>query len=99
MIKLKDKMNYQRLSIAANKVIQAIDENRFPYISENSKQSIRNQMIFIKNNADNKTDPRDFLNGNQFTYGVISSKEFASPGEMDVKVLIDNVSKIFDEER
>lgn len=89
-------MNYQDLSTAANKVITEIDRNKLRFISENTKESIKNQMIFIKSYADQKIDPRSQLNGSKFTYGIISSREFASPEELEVKELIDNVSRIFD---
>lgn len=89
-------MNYLDLSIAANKVITEIDGNKLRFISETTKESIKNQMIFIKSHADQKIDPRSKLNGSKFTYGIISSREFSSPEELEVKELIDNVSRIFD---
>lgn len=91
-------MNYQKLSVAARNVIIEIDGDKLTYISENTKQSIKNQMIYIKKYADQNIDPRSQLNGNTFTYGIILSREFASPDELKVKLLIDDVSKIFDEE-
>lgn len=89
-------MNYQKLSAAASKVIMEIESDKLSYTSDGTKQSIKNQMIFIKKYADQNIDPRTKLDGNQFTYGIISSREFSSPDELEIKALIDDVSKILD---
>ena len=89
-------MDYQKLSAAVNKVITEIEGDKLSYISESTKQSIKNQMVFIKKYADQNIDPKAQLDGNQFTYGIISSREFSSPDELEVKALIDDVSKILD---
>jgi hypothetical protein len=89
-------MNYQELSTAANNVIAEIDGNKLRFINKKTKESIKSQMTFIKSHADQKIDPRSQLNGSKFTYGIISFREFSSPEELEVKELLDNVSRIFD---
>lgn len=92
-------MNYKKLSLAAGEVIKEIEGSKLRFISEGAKESIKNQMIFIKEYADKAIDPRTQLNGNKFTYGIISSREFSSPEELEVKAMIDEVSRIFDKEK
>ena len=92
-------MDYQKLSAAANKVTIEIESDELSHISENTKQSIKNQMILIEKYAGKNIHPRTQLNGNQFTYGIILSRELSSPDELKVKSLIDDVSKIFDAEK
>jgi hypothetical protein len=89
-------MNFKELSAAAQNVIAEIDSSKLRFISEVTKQSIKNQMIFVCEFADRGIDPRTQLDGRQLTYGIISSREFASPEELEVKKLIDRVSGIFD---
>lgn len=89
-------MNYQKLSTAAHKVIMELESDKLSCTIDGTKQSIKNQMIFIKKYADQNIDPRIKLDGNQFTYGIISSREFSSPDELEIKALIDDVSKMLE---
>ncbi|WP_372626921.1 immunity protein Tsi6 family protein [Arsukibacterium sp.] len=88
-------MNYDALKLAANSVIIAIDNNAPRHTSAHVLTSIRNQMVFIRDNAAAGRDPATELSsGSKFTYAVLASRELASPDEMLLQDLIDNVTKI-----
>lgn len=89
-------MDFKKLAFAADKAIEAIESDLLKYISEGSILSIKNQMWFIQSSAREEIDPRSLLNGRQFTYSLIASREFSSPDELNVKSLLDEVSTILD---
>jgi hypothetical protein len=56
-------------------------------------------MQFIRDHAAAGNNPANKLPlGRAFTYGILSSREFVSPEEMILKGLIDEVSRITDDE-
>lgn len=57
--------------------------------------SVNSQMEFIERKAKNGENPVKCLNRNEeFTYGIISSRELSSPDEMKVKEKLNKVSEI-----
>lgn len=92
-------MDYKALFAAANDVIHAIDAQPPQYASKNVLTSIKNQMLFIRDHAAVGNDPaKELPSGKAFNYGILSSREFASPEEMILKDLIDEVSRITGDE-
>jgi|GEM_PF-2477184 len=88
-------MDYKALCTAAEKVIVAIDMQPPQYASAGVLASIKNQMVFIRDNAAiGKNPSKELTSGKKFTYGILSSREFASPDELVLKELIDAVSRI-----
>jgi hypothetical protein len=88
-------MDYQALSNAATNVIVAIETNPLGSVSTDTLESIKNQMIFIRDNADNKKNPSAELTpGQKFTYAIIASRELASPSELKLNDLISEVTRI-----
>ncbi|MAD76601.1 MAG: hypothetical protein CML20_17740 [Rheinheimera sp.] len=88
-------MDYQALLVAANDVIACIDNNAPRHTSAHVLTSIRNQMVFIRDNAAAGRNPATELSsGSKFTYAVLASRELASPDEMVLQDLIDNVTKL-----
>lgn len=88
-------MDYDALCTAAEKVITAIDTQPPQYASKNILTSIKNQMVFIRDNAAvGKNPSKELASGTTFTYSIISSRELASPDELVLKGLIDDVTII-----
>ncbi|UUA72875.1 MULTISPECIES: hypothetical protein [unclassified Cellvibrio] len=88
-------MEYNTLRIAAQKVIDAIDTTPPQYTSKNILTSIKNQMIFIRDNAAAGKNPsKELASDTTFTYSILSSRELASPDELVLKELIDDVTRI-----
>ena len=57
--------------------------------------AIRNQMVFIRDNAAAGKNPSaELSSGAKFTYAVLASRELASPEEMVLQDLINDVTKI-----
>jgi hypothetical protein len=88
-------MDYQSLSNAATNVIVAIETNPLESVSVDALESIKRQMIFIRDNADNKRNPSDeLMPGQKFTYAIIASRELSSPSELKLNNLISEVTRI-----
>ncbi|HSC68631.1 MAG TPA: immunity protein Tsi6 family protein [Cellvibrio sp.] len=88
-------MHYKTLCAAANKVILAIDTQAPRYASADVLASIKNQMVFIRDNAlVGKNPSAELAVGTKFTYGILASRELASPDEILLKDLIDEVTRI-----
>ena len=88
-------MNYNALMMAANKVIAAIDAAALEHASVNVFTSIKNQMLFIRDNAAAGKNPLTVLPPNtKFTYAVLASRELASPDELMLQAQIDKVTEI-----
>lgn len=88
-------MNYKKLllhtELALNELTQFINK----YGSSQTLESIKKQLIFMKNNANQEKNPLLELNENQtFTYVILASREFSSPEELKVKDSIDEVTRI-----
>ncbi|MDF3013854.1 MAG: hypothetical protein K0Q78_2058 [Cellvibrio sp.] len=88
-------MDYKALSTAANKAIIAIDTQRPQYTSADILTSIKNQMVFIRDNAAAGKNPsKELTSGTKFTYAILASRELASPDELVLKDSIDEVTRI-----
>lgn len=90
-------MNYIDLENAAQVTIQKIDNYVKRNGSSNSLDSIRNQMVFIRDSAKKNKHPVTMLkDDNKFTYSIIASRELASPEELELYDYIVEVSRIMD---
>ncbi|SNY58967.1 hypothetical protein SAMN06297280_3530 [Arsukibacterium tuosuense] len=88
-------MDYKALQAAASDVIAFIDNNAPKHTSADVLTSIKNQMVFIRDNAAAGKNPSTELSsGAKFTYAVLASRELASPEEMALQDLIDKVTSI-----
>lgn len=88
-------MDYKALSRAASNVINAIETNPPETVSTDALESIKSQMIFIRDNADNGKNPSaELMSGNKFTYAIIASRELTSPDELGLGDLISEVTRI-----
>ncbi|HEX5794169.1 MAG TPA: hypothetical protein VFY01_12900 [Rheinheimera sp.] len=86
-------MDYKALYNAANNVVVAIDSQPLRYTSADVISSIKHQMIFIRDNAAAGKNPSNELPaGTKFTYAILASRELASPDELALQVLIDEVT-------
>jgi hypothetical protein len=88
-------MNYKKLllstELALNKLTQFISKDG----SSQALESIKIQLIFIRDSAIQKKNPFLELSENQkFTYVILASREFSSPEELIVKDSIDDVTRI-----
>lgn len=58
-------------------------------------ESIKHQLQFIQQKAEEGKDPVDELrDGKKFTFGILASREFSSPEELVVQEKIDSVTEI-----
>jgi len=88
-------MNHTLLSKCANTAIEQIQEFMQEEGTNNTLESIKQQMIFIRDNSQVGKNPiHELGNDREFTYGILSSREFASPKELELKELINNVSNL-----
>lgn len=88
-------MDFKILFAAANDVVQAIDNQPPSYTSADVLASIRNQMIFIRDNAVLNKNPSSELPPNtKFTFAILASRELASPDELLLQAKIDKVTHI-----
>ncbi|GGB22203.1 immunity protein Tsi6 family protein [Agarivorans gilvus] len=86
-------MNYKKLSEAANKALDEFSKRNVSTIDTVIYDSIIEQMRFINSEASLGHDPRKSLpDGKTFTYGIISSRAFASPDELQLKRLLEDVT-------
>ncbi len=91
-------MDFKKLNDRANVAINELDKFIDYYGPSDQIDSIKQQMIFIRDNAASGKDPSIEL-GNEvkFTYAIIASREFASPEELELKEYLDEVSLLLDE--
>lgn len=89
-------MNYIDLAKTAREAIRAIDDFIEVNGSTSVLDSIRTQMIFVEKNAESGVDPVLALDGKEFTYSILASRELCSPDELEIKKRLDAVSLIFD---
>lgn len=88
-------MDYQALQVAANDVVLFIDNQAPKYTSAEVLASIKNQMVFIRDKAAAGEHPStELASGTKFTYGILASRELASPDELVLQALIEKVTKI-----
>lgn len=92
-----NKMGFNELSKKASDAIDElnifIDEDG----SNNVLESIKQQMIFIRDKADEEKNPLNELGvDKKFTYGILASREFASPRELELQEYIYSVSREMD---
>ncbi len=91
-------MDYGLLAKCADAVIEEIillvkDEG-----STEALQSIKQQMLFIRDSAlEGKTPSIELGADKKFTYAILASRELASPKELLVKKSINKVSRILDD--
>ena len=91
-------MNFIKLKESAIVAIKKIDEFGIKNGESDQLESIKQQMIFIRDNAINGKDPSlELGDDRKFTYAIIASREFASPEELDLKEYIDEVSSLLDD--
>jgi len=86
-------MSYKNLTMAAEEVLMELSL----FINKNGSNpqldSIRNQMLFIKKHSEKNINPVKMLDlDREFTYGIISSREFSSGEEMRIKEKLNDVS-------
>ncbi|HSC68630.1 MAG TPA: immunity protein Tsi6 family protein [Cellvibrio sp.] len=87
-------MNFMKLEQAALLAIDKFLNQNLININEPSIQSILAQLNFIASCAKEGKNPRNSLpDGQAFTYGIISSREFASPEELELKKYLTAVDK------
>jgi len=92
-------MEYSKLAIQTNKTINYLTKFMKNNRDDASLESIINQMIFIRDNAQKNINPTFALSdGRKFTYAILASRELSSPDELKLKEEIDKVSKLLDEE-
>jgi len=90
-------MNLDDLKITADKAIEKINEFVDKNGSTNPINSIKNQMLFIRNSASEGKHPVSVLdNDEKFTYSIIASRELASPEELELYDYITEVSRVMD---
>lgn len=88
-------MDLKALQKAANMVIAAIDTAPPKHASVNVFTSIKNQMLFIRDNAAAGKNPATELPPNtKFTYAVLASRELTSPDELMLQAQIYKVTEI-----
>ncbi len=79
-------MNFSKVEQAALQAIDKFTNQKVIDINQPSIQSIMAQLNFIASCAKQGKNPRHSLpEGKVFTYGIISSREFASPEELELK--------------
>lgn len=88
-------MDYKALFAAAEDVVQTIENQPPRYASADVLASIKNQMIFIRDNATLSKNPSEELPpSTKFTYAVLASRELASPDELLLQAKIDKVTHL-----
>ena len=79
-------MNFSKVEQAALQAIDKFTNQKVIDINQPSIQSIMAQLNFIASCAKQGKNPRHSLpEGKVFTYGIVSSREFASPEELELK--------------
>ena len=78
-------MNISRVEESALKAIEKFLNQNVMDINEPFMQSILAQLNFIADCAKEGKNPRKSLSeGKTFTYGILASREFASPEELEL---------------
>lgn len=79
-------MNLLKVEQAALRAIEKFLNQNIVDVKEPPIQSILTQLEFIAHCASQGQNPRNSLpEGRSFTYGIISSREFSSPEELELK--------------
>ncbi|EIK46963.1 hypothetical protein O59_000984 [Cellvibrio sp. BR] len=87
-------MNLLNVERAALQAIDKFTNQKIINTNDPSIQSILAQLNFIASCAKQGKNPRSSLpEGKSFTYGIISSREFASPDELELKKYLIEVDK------
>ena len=87
-------MNFLKVEQLALQAIDKFTNQKVINTNEPSIQSILTQLNFIASCAKQGKNPRNSLpEGKVFTYGIISSREFASPEELELKKYLTAVDK------
>lgn len=91
-------MNLKKLLEKTERAILELEKYSSRFGSTDQIDSIKQQMIFLRENAASGKNPINELGDKKLTYGIIASREFASPDELELKGYLDNVSEVLDEE-
>jgi hypothetical protein len=85
-------MDFTRVEKSALKAIEKFLNQNVVDINEPFMQSIPDQLKFIADSEKKGKIPRNSLpEGKTFTYGIISSREFASPEELELNEYLTSV--------
>lgn len=88
-------MDHKALCSAASKVIDLVEKQKLTHVSPDIITSIKNQMVFIRDNAAvGKNPSNELTTGTKFTYAILASRELTSPDDIALNQLIDEVTKI-----
>lgn len=88
-------MHFERLAEAASAAIFEIRNFITQHGSAPALDSIESQMRFIYDSALSNRNPLEMVSkDSSFTYGILSSREFASPDEMEIKKKLDRVTEL-----
>lgn len=88
-------MNYSDVEECADRALGAVVMLEKKYGESPVLESIKNQMIFVRDNARAGKNPVDELpSGQSFTFGILSSREFSSPEELLVKEELNRVARL-----
>lgn len=88
-------MDYELLAVNAETAIEEIKLFIAEDGSSDTLESILAQMVFIRDLSKKGKNPITELGPNrEFTYGILSSREFASPKELKLKEYINKVDSI-----
>ncbi|WP_153039159.1 immunity protein Tsi6 family protein [Microbulbifer sp. Q7] len=88
-------MNYSDVEDCADRALEAVVGLESKHGKSPVLESIKNQMIFVRDNARVGKNPVDELpDGKSFTFGILSSREFASPEELLVKEKLNRVARL-----
>ncbi|WP_411994583.1 immunity protein Tsi6 family protein [Agarivorans sp. DSG3-1] len=86
-------MNYSKLSASSGLALVEFSKKNISSIEEAIYDSILAQLTFLSDEAKQGRNPRTSLpKGKTFTYGVLASRNFASPEELKLKGLLDEVT-------
>ncbi|GAB2528837.1 immunity protein Tsi6 family protein [Microbulbifer agarilyticus] len=88
-------MKLPEIEQRASDALQAVLAHEKKYGSTPVLKSIKNQMKFIRDCASAGKNPiRELPEGQTFTFGILSSREFSSPEELQVKEELNRVSRL-----
>ncbi|MDO6762396.1 immunity protein Tsi6 family protein [Agarivorans sp. 1_MG-2023] len=86
-------MNIPMLTVSSSLALTEFSKKSIPSIEGAIYDSIIEQLKFILHEAKRGHNPRNNLpRGKIFTYGVLASRNFASPEELKLKALLDEVT-------
>ncbi|WP_320819049.1 hypothetical protein [Thalassolituus sp.] len=88
-----EKFKFNNLEKSARDAINEMDSLSKKHGHNNWMDSVKSQLEFIEKNAIKMKNPVKMLKPDEeFTYGIISSRELSSPDEMVLKEKLNNVT-------